>query len=393
MTAIADNTVAPSDLIAPHGGSLRERLLPESRRAAAAERARSLPSIELDPRQSADLELLAAGAASPLTGFLGRRDYNRVLTEMRLADGTVWPIPLTLAVDGDTARRLPADGEVALTIEGRPVALLGLVEQFGYDKEEEARQVYGTDDAAHPGVAALYAQGETLLGGEVDVFALPERPFAAYRLTPRETRAIFAERGWRTAVAFQTRNPVHRAHEYIQKCAMEIVDGLLLHPLVGETKGDDIPADVRMRCYEVLLERYYPANRTLLAAFPAAMRYAGPREAILHALLRKNYGCSHIIIGRDHAGVGNYYGTYDAQRIFDQFTPDEIGITPLKFEHTFFCKVCGGMASAKICPHDPTEHVALSGTRVRDMLRAGERPPVEFTRPEVADVLIAAMRA
>ena len=389
-TATVDIEALP---VPPHGGRLIERLLPDGERAAAADRARSLPSVELSARQLADLELFAVGAASPLSGFLGRDDYLRVLNELRLADGTVWPIPLTLAVEDRVASDLANTAEIALTAGGAPLAILRISDRFGYDKELEARRVYGTDDGAHPGVAALYSQGGTLLGGEVTVFARPEQRFAEYRLTPRQTREEFARRGWRTVVAFQTRNPVHRAHEYIQKCAMEIVDGLLLHPLVGETKDDDIPADVRMRCYQVLLDGYYPKDRALLATFPAAMRYAGPREAILHALLRKNYGCTHIIIGRDHAGVGNYYGTYDAQRIFDQFTPAELGITPLKFEHTFYCRVCEGMASAKVCPHDASNHVALSGTKVRELLRAGERPPAEFSRPEVADVLIDAMRA
>ncbi len=378
--------------ISPHGGALQERLLPEAEREAARARAAALPAVELSTRQLADLELLAGGALSPLRGFMGREDYRAVVEAMRLADGTVWPLPVTLAVDRDQARALHGAEEVALTHACRPLALLRLREAYEYDKTHEARLVYGTDEARHPGVAALYAQGDVLLAGEVDVFGLPERPFAAYRLTPRQTRAAFVERGWRTVVAFQTRNPVHRAHEYIQKCALEIVDGLLLHPLVGETKEDDVPAAVRLRCYEVLLAGYYPRDRVLLAVFPAAMRYAGPREAVFHALVRKNYGCTHIIIGRDHAGVGNYYGTYDAQRIFDRFRPEEIGITPLKFEHTFWCRVCGGMASAKVCPHDAAAHVTLSGTRVRELLRAGERPPAEFTRPEVADVLIAAYR-
>jgi sulfate adenylyltransferase len=393
MTALSQ--VAQSELLAPippHGGALQERLLPEAEREAARARAAALPTVPLSPRQLADLELFAGGALSPLTGFLGREDYTAVVEEMRLADGTVWPLPVTLAVDRDRARALHGAEEVALAYEGRPLALLRLREAYEYDKAREARLVYGTDDARHPGVAALYGQGDVLLAGEVDVFDLPERPFAAYRLTPRQTREAFAARGWRTVVAFQTRNPVHRAHEYIQKCALEIVDGLLLHPLVGETKDDDVPAEVRLRCYEVLLAGYYPRDRVLLAVFPAAMRYAGPREAVFHALVRKNYGCTHIIIGRDHAGVGNYYGTYDAQRIFDRFRPEEIGITPLKFEHTFWCRACGGMASAKVCPHDAAEHVTLSGTRVRELLRAGERPPAEFTRPEVADVLIAAYR-
>jgi len=375
----------------PHGGVLVNRVAAPQEAAEIRRRAPELPAVRLSARQISDLALVATGAFSPLTGFLGRADYQRVVAEMHLANGLPWSIPVVLAVDSDDA---PPEGvEVALyDPQGTLWGILQVEECFSYDKRYEAREVYRTEEEAHPGVAAVYAQGDTLIGGSVIV--LPDvKSRAPHELSPAETRLEFARRGWHTVVGFQTRNPVHRAHEYIQKCALEIVDGLLLHPLVGETKSDDIPADVRMRCYEVLLAHYYPQDRVLLNILPAAMRYAGPREAIFHALVRKNYGCTHFIVGRDHAGVGSYYGTYDAQRLFDVFASDELGITPLKFENSFYCKRCESMASEKSCPHDRAERVELSGTAVRALLRAGTLPPPEFSRPEVARILIEAMQA
>jgi sulfate adenylyltransferase len=384
--AMADASVAQT--IAPHGGRLINRLVHGEEADELRRRAADLPSLHLNARQLSDLELIASGALSPLEGFMERADYNSVVEEMHLANGLPWTIPITLAAgDGDVPEE---NTDIALyDSHGTLRGIMVVQEVYNYDKRREAREVYRTEEAAHPGVAAVYAQGDMLLGGPVTV--LPAADHGPYHLPPAAARAAFATRGWRTVVGFQTRNPVHRAHEYIQKCALEIVDGLLLHPLMGETKSDDIPADVRLRCYEVLLANYYPQGRVILGVLPAAMRYAGPREAIFHALMRKNHGCTHFIIGRDHAGVGSYYGTYDAQKLFDQFAPDALGITPLRFENSFYCRRCAGMASDKTCPHGPEDRVALSGTAVRAMLRAGELPPPEFSRPEVARELVEAL--
>jgi sulfate adenylyltransferase len=382
-----------NQLIAPHGGELVLNMAGENERAELQERASSLPQVLVGSRQLADLEMLAIGAYSPLGGFMKRADYLGVVNDMHLANGLPWTVPITLSTTSEQAATLKEGSQVALLNEhGTLQAVMTIEEKYGYDKQHEASKVYRTTEEAHPGVKAMYQQGDILLGGPVRVVALQNQAFAQYRYTPGQSRQLFVERGWKRVVGFQTRNPVHRAHEYIQKCALETVDGLYLHPLVGDTKGDDIPAHVRMRCYEVLLANYYPTDRVILGVLPAAMRYAGPREAIFHALMRKNYGCSHFIVGRDHAGVGNYYGTYDAHHIFAEFDPARLGITPMFFDHTFFCRACDSMASSKTCPHGDDHHVTLSGTKVRQMLQAGEIPPREFSRPEVAKVLIEAMR-
>jgi sulfate adenylyltransferase len=383
------------ETIAPHGGTLVNLVADADVAANLTAEAANLPKIVPNERELSDLEMLAVGALSPLTGFQGQRDYHSVLDSMHLADGLAWAIPVVLSVSEEQAHQLGGAGSVALLpAEGADaIAVLRVSEIFGRDKQKEANAVYRTDDGEHPGVRAVYEAGDHCVAGTLEVIALPAHDdFVEYRLTPAQTRAVFEERGWKTVVGFQTRNPIHRAHEYIQKCALEIVDGLLVHPLVGATKGDDVPADVRMRCYEALFEGYYPKDRAMVSVFPAAMRYAGPREAIWHAICRKNYGCTHFIVGRDHAGVGTYYGTYDAQQIFTEFEPGELGITTLNFEHSFWCTACEGMASPKTCPHGEETRVSLSGTKVREMLRGGERPPQEFSRPEVADILIAAMQ-
>ncbi|HEU4563504.1 MAG TPA: sulfate adenylyltransferase [Gemmatimonadaceae bacterium] len=379
----------------PHGGVLVNRELTGAARDEALARAATLRTVQLGEKELSDLEMIGIGALSPLTGFMRKLDYECVVDSMRLSDGLVWALPVTLAVTAEQAAAIREGEEIALTdADGKIVGTMQVTEKYGYDKEREARQCFGTTEAAHPGVARVYAQGEVYLAGPVWVLDRPnQESFAEYRLTPLETRRKFDEMGWKSVVAFQTRNPVHRAHEYLQKCAMEMVDGLLLHPLVGATKSDDVPADVRMQTYRTILDSYYPKQRAMLSVFPAAMRYAGPREAVWHAICRKNYGCTHFIVGRDHAGVGSYYGTYDAQNMIDRFSFEELGITPLKFEHSFFCRACGNMASAKTCPHGQEHHLHLSGTKVRTMLGNGELPPPEFSRPEVAKILIEAYRS
>jgi sulfate adenylyltransferase len=382
------------EAIAPHGGQLVNRIATPVQKAEFLSKADYLPRVQLDERAISDLEMIAIGAFSPLTGFMNQADYDGVVANMHLADGVAWSIPVTLPVSTDVAASLQVGSLIRLDdSQGNYIGVLELTEKYIYDKKREAVNVYRTDDINHPGVKVVYEQGDVNLAG--DVWLLQRHPhplFPKYQIDPAASRQMFAEKGWKTIVGFQTRNPIHRAHEYIQKCAMETVDGLFLHPLVGATKEDDIPADVRMRCYEVLLENHYPQDRVILAINPAAMRYAGPREAIFHALVRKNYGCTHFIVGRDHAGVGDYYGTYDAQYIFNEFEPGELGITPMMFEHAFFCLRSQQMATTKTSPSTPAERVHLSGTKVREMLRRGELPPPEFSRPEVAAELAKAMQ-
>ncbi|RPJ49286.1 MAG: sulfate adenylyltransferase [Candidatus Latescibacterota bacterium] len=381
-------------MIRAHGGKLINRIAEGKEREDLAAIAASLPRLALNERETADLEMLATGAMSPLEGFMNREDYLSVLDLKRLAKGLPWTIPVVLAVkeghgdeyrEGEKIALVDADGDV--------LGVMTLDEKFSVDKQQEAEKVLLTTDESHPGVKYLQTIGDVYLGGSVWLLERPKnRPFERYRLDPKETRVLFKAKGWETIVAFQTRNPIHRAHEYLQKCALEVVDGLHVHPLVGQTRGEDIPADIRMECYRVLFENYYPRTRTALSIFPAAMRYAGPREAVFHALVRKNYGCSHLIVGRDHAGVGNFYGPFDAHYIFGEFDRYEIDITPMFFDNSFFCGKCGNMASSKTCPHDSADHVALSGTKVREMLARGEMPPPEFTRPEVAEILMTYYR-
>ncbi|MGB3135900.1 MAG: sulfate adenylyltransferase [Nodosilinea sp.] len=382
------------DGIAPHGGTLVYRLATPEQQAQFLGQADALPRVSLDERAFSDLVMVAIGGFSPLIGFMKKADYDPVVTDMRLASGLPWAVPVTLSVSETVAAPLQEGGLVRLDDpSGRFVGVLELEEKYTYDKTREATNVYRTDDEKHPGVRVVYDQGEVNLAGPVWLLQRDPHPlFPAYQIDPAASRAMFRDRGWKTVVGFQTRNPIHRAHEYIQKCALETVDGLFLHPLVGATKADDIPADVRMRCYEIMVEHYFPQDRVILAINPSAMRYAGPREAIFHALIRKNYGCTHFIVGRDHAGVGDYYGTYDAQYIFDEFKTSELGIVPMKFEHAFYCTRTGGMATSKTSPSTKDERIHLSGTKVREMLRRGELPPPEFSRPEVAAELAKAMR-
>lgn len=379
-------------IVPPHGGILKPLLLEGEELEQARKKSRSLPVLPLTSRETSDLVMMAMGAFSPLEGFMGRADYESVVDTMHTADGTLWPVPITLAVSQDRADALSENSEAALVDEesGELMGCMTIQEKFTYDKRREAREVFRTEEEAHPGVSKLYAQKDVLLAGPVK--ALSEGPYP--RLygqsygRPAETRALFLEHGWSTVAAFQTRNPIHRSHEYCTKIALEVSDGLLIHPLVGKLKPDDIPAEVRMKCYQVLMKNYYPEDRVVLRVYPMEMRYAGPREALLHAVVRQNFGCSHLIVGRDHAGVGRYYGPFDAQKIFDEIGEGELLLKPLNIDWTFWCCRCDGMASGKTCPHDKKDRVLISGTQLRQLLTKGEKPPKEFSRPEVIEILI-----
>ena len=378
--------------ISPHGGILVNCFVKGELNDLQKE-AHSFVSITVTKRVLCDLEMIAIGAFSPLDGFTGEKDHKSIIENMRLSNGLVWPIPITLQVNKETYEKIKNQNKIALKNESDEViAILNLKEIYQPDLQKEAQLVFKTTDSNHPAVKYLFEAGEYYLAGNVTLLKHAYDEFSEYNIGCENTRKSFKEKGWEKIVAFQTRNPVHRAHEYLLKVALETVDGLLLHPTMGETKGDDIPANIRMKCYREILDKYFPKNRTMLVVMPASMRYAGPREAILHAIIRKNYGCTHFIVGRDHAGVGNYYGTYDAQKIFDKFKPEEIGITPIFFEHSFYCRSCNSMASYKTCPHDSSVHLILSGTKVREMLKAGQIPPEEFTRPEIAKILIESMK-
>lgn len=377
-------------LVPPHGGKLLPLLAQSSEREEGIKETEVLLKVRPNSKEMSDLIMLAMGAFSPLEGFMGEEDYQRVVEEMHLTNGLLWPIPITLSSSKEQANRIKEGQRVALvnSDQGEVMASMLVKEKYSYDKRQEALRVFGTNDTQHPGVKSIYEQGDVYLGGPVRVFSeggYPER-FPEFA-RPAETRAIFADKGWKTIAAFQTRNPMHRSHEYLTKIALEVCDGLLIHPIVGRLKAGDIPAEVRMECYRVLLDKYYPKDRVVLKVYPMEMRYAGPREAILHAIIRQNFGCTHLIVGRDHAGVGNYYGPFDAQRLFDELSPGDLYIQPFKLDSTFWCHKCDSMASSKTCPHTDEDHLLISGTKLRQMLARGERPPEEFSRKEVLDIL------
>jgi sulfate adenylyltransferase len=375
-------------MIPPHGGKLVERVLKGVRREEALEKVKCLPALKIDEELISDVENIATGVFSPLEGFMGRPDFRNVLREMRLSNDLPWTIPIVLDARREDARKFKEGEEVVLTdASGRPVAILRLEEKYEYDKEDLAESVFLTRDKAHPGVAKVAGMKDVLLAGPVDLLEISPTPFDRYKLSPKETRILFKEKGWKTVVGFQTRNTPHIGHEYVQKTALTFTDGIFVNPVIGRKKKGDFKDEVILASYEELIRNYYLKERAVMAILQMEMRYAGPREAIFHAIIRKNFGCTHIIIGRDHAGVGNYYSPYAAQDIFEDF-PD-LGIAPLFFKSFYYCKKCQSVVNEKICPHPPSEQIQFSGTKIRDMLVKGEIPPAELIRPEVARVIMA----
>lgn len=380
-----------SSLIPPHGGELKALKIEGDVLAEAIERAKSLKQIRMTTRERDDLIMMGIGAFSPLRGFMGKADWNGVCDEMKMADGTFWPIPITLSTDKETADNLKEGEEVALVDDatGELMGSMVVEERYTIDKVHECKQVFKTADMEHPGVAKVMEQGDVNIAGPVKVFSEGEYPtkFPGLYATPLETRAIFQQKGWKTIAALQLRNPMHRSHEYLAKIALEVCDGVFIHQLVGALKAGDIPAEVRVKCVDVLVEHYFPKERVVQKGYPLEMRYAGPREALLHACFRQNYGATHLIVGRDHAGVGDYYGPFEAQDIFDEIPKDAMALKPLKIDWTFYCYKCDGMASMKTCPHTPQDRLIVSGTKLRKMLSEGEMPSSQFSRKEVLEIL------
>jgi sulfate adenylyltransferase len=379
-------------LIKPHGSeSLEPRLCTGEAWVNEMARAESLPKVPVSSRELGDLIMLGIGGFTPLTGFMGEKDWRSVCENMQLANGLFWPIPITLSCDPDLAKQLKLDSDVALVDPQTDaiVGVLNLQEKYSIDPLFECQKVFGTTDEKHPGVKMVMSQGAINLGGCVNVLSQGDFPkkYPGIYLTPQQTRDLLVEKGWKTVAAFQTRNPMHRSHEYLAKIAIEICDGVLIHSLLGNLKEGDIPADVRQEAIGTLIDHYFVKDTVVQAGYPLDMRYAGPREALLHALFRQNYGCTHLIVGRDHAGVGDYYGPFDAQHIFDEIPADAMLIKPLKIDWTFWCHACGGMASTRTCPHEPKERVLISGTQLRNALSADEPVSTYFSRPEVLAVL------
>lgn len=374
-------------LIPPHGNVLVNRVLSETHAAEAVKRAESLFSLTLNAEQVKDIKNIARGVLSPLTGFMNEADFVRVVEDMKLADGTVWPIPFVLHVTDEQAEQMKTGDEVALKDEaGTVVGMLHVGDKYTFDPAHVSRFVFGTEDREHPGVARWFGMNKNLVGGNIDLIDNSKEPFYDVNLDPAETRYLFQARGWKTVVGFQTRNVPHRAHEYLQRCALEIVDGLFINPIIGKKKEGDFRDEVIIKSYNYMIENFFPRDRAVFSILPARMNYAGPREAVLHAIIRKNFGCTHFVVGRDHAGVGDYYGTYEAHEIFD--TIEDIGIQILRFEHGFFCHVCEGVASTKTCGHTDDDRVPPSGTKIRNLLTEKKPVPAEIMRPQIVDLLL-----